>query len=90
MSDPIAPLAQCLLQCRTGEAIKRFRRSLDKETANKVINHPSITPIDRVAISLALRLGGVDRWGRGDSEIYTQDDITPWDDDHPPQPFTPR
>lgn len=90
MTAHLDAMARQLLRCRTGEQIKRFRRSLDKDTAHQVINHPLITPIDRAAIGLALRLGGTDRWGRGDSAIFTQDDITPWDDDHPPQPYSPR
>jgi len=75
--DAIAPLAEQLLERRTAAAIKHFRRLMDKDTARAVINHPSVTAVDRGAISLALAFGGADRWGRRDSQIFQAEEVEP-------------
>ena len=73
----ISALAQRLRAARSGREIHRLRSQMDDATAKEVIRHPSISPLERVAILLAKNFSGTTRWGHGDSMIYPdiEDDV---------------
>ncbi len=52
--DQAARHAQQLLRLRSPAGLRAFRAQLSKEQAQAAINHPSIEPVDRAAIRLAL------------------------------------
>lgn len=52
--DQAALHAQQLLRLRTPAGLRVFRAQLSKEQAQAAINHPSVHPVDRSAIRLAL------------------------------------
>lgn len=63
----IAALADELGQLRRTDDIRRFRRKLDKQTAQKVIR--ACPPLVRATVLLALTFGDDSRYRIGDSEI---------------------
>jgi hypothetical protein len=75
--------AKRLLQLRHGKDLKNFRRGLDAAEAKAVIRHPTLQPIDRACISLAIQFASdpaagrgydwVRTYGFGDSEIIQLD-----------------
>lgn len=79
--DPtrIEALAQELKKLSRGAEIVAFRRRLNQDTAAAVIRHPTISELDRAAITLAMRFaddGSLRRWqwSSGDSEIISSED----------------
>jgi hypothetical protein len=77
MAEPIpasiTALARQLLGLRDYASVRRFRNSLDAETARAVIRHPLITPADRGAISLLINFGEGSRYGQGAGAIVDFD-----------------
>jgi hypothetical protein len=46
--------ARELKNLQRADQIKRFRQRFDKETAQRIIRSPELTPLDRACISLAI------------------------------------
>lgn len=79
--EKISELAAELKKLQTGEAIRQFRLRLSDADAKRVIDHPSISPVERAAIKLAQAWRRLDPRGPG---AYFDSVIVPCSDMNDP------